>query len=135
MSHENTAQAVIHECTRLALAGSIDFGSVVRRLIEVGVESYWVDYRRGETTYYLPADATFTLPLAGPDTAIADHFDAGAVQAAVRGAQSGKVHYPEFLQLTRQAGCVGYMVWISGRHVQYYGRRGEVHTEHFPPAP
>ena len=50
----------------------------------------------------------------------------------VRGARSGVAKYPEFPQRTLAAGCVGYIVWIAGRHVQYFGRRGEVHVEHFP---
>jgi len=24
------------------------------------------------------------------------------------------------------------MVWIAGRHVTYFGRKGEMHVEHFP---
>ena len=39
--------------------------------------------------------------------------------------------YPEFLRLSRAA---GYVTWIAGRHVSYFGRRGETHVEHFPPA-
>jgi hypothetical protein len=42
--------------------------------------------------------------------------------------------YPEFLRLSRAAGCVGYVVWLAGRHVTYFGRRGETHVEHFPAA-
>jgi len=33
------------------------------------------------------------------------------------------------------AGCVGYFVQIMGRCVIYFGRKGESHVEHFPPAP
>lgn len=40
--------------------------------------------------------------------------------------------YPEFKQLSQRAGCVGYTVWIEGRHVVYHGRRGETHVERFP---
>ncbi len=58
-----------------------------------------------------------------------------AAQAAIRGAQRAEVVYPEFLELSRAAGCVGYMVWIAGRHVSYFGRKGEVHVERFPEAP
>ena len=53
-------------------------------------------------------------------------------RAAILGAQQGKVMYPEFKQLSQQAGCIGYTVWITGRHVTYYGRKGETHVERFP---
>jgi hypothetical protein len=40
--------------------------------------------------------------------------------------------YPEFKRLSEQAGCIGYIVWITGRHVTYFGRNGETHVERFP---
>ncbi len=55
-----------------------------------------------------------------------------ALGAAIRGSQSGQVKYPEFLARSRRAGCVGYVVWLAGRHVTYFGRRGEQHVERFP---
>jgi len=112
--------------------GTIHFGQVIGQLAGAGVESYHVDYRSGRTTYYLPdgttADFRFELPKAG----IADAFDGDAVRAAILGAQQGRVMYPEFKVLSQQAGCVGYTVWIAGRHVTYLGRRGETHVERFP---
>jgi hypothetical protein len=36
---------------------------------------------------------------------------------------------------TIAAGCVGYFVQITGRQVIYFGRKGEMHIERFPPAP
>jgi hypothetical protein len=48
------------------------------------------------------------------------------------GAHQGRVMVHAFKRLTQAAGCVGYMVWITGRHVTYLGRRGEVHAARFP---
>ena len=47
-------------------------------------------------------------------------------------AREAEVMYPQFLRLSRAAGCVGYVTWITGRHVTYFGRRGETHVERFP---
>ena len=44
------------------------------------------------------------------------------------------VMYPEFMRLSRAAGCVGYVTWLAGRRVAYFGRRGETHVERFPDA-
>ena len=38
------------------------------------------------------------------------------------------------MRLSMLAGCVGYIVWIAGRHVTYFGHRGEQHVEPFPSA-
>lgn len=122
----------IEQCAKASNAGQQTFGSVVGTLLQLGVESYFADYRSETTTYYLP-DSSFTrYPLTAPDVEISSLFDAAALQAAIRGAQRDEVRYPEFLRLSMAAGCIGYFVWLEGRHVSYFGRRGEVHVERFP---
>ncbi|MCW5624617.1 MAG: DUF1398 family protein [Burkholderiales bacterium] len=123
---------VIHEVAEGSSAGRLPFGQVVGLLMQAGVESYVADYRTGKTTYYLPNGETESVDLSMPDVDIAQAFDAPAIQAAIRGSQQGIVKYPEFKRLSCEAGCVGYTVWIAGRHVTYFGRRGETHVEKFP---
>lgn len=137
MQLENSVVATIEECARASHAGTTSFGAVVAKLIDLGVESYHADYRRGETTYYLPGGASHTVPLHTPEPAPAEVFRAEAIREAVGGAQRGEVNYPEFVRRTMAAGCVGYWVWLAGRHVVYHGRRGEAYVEPFPgqPAP
>ena len=125
--------AVMKECRELSLKGT-PFPEVVRRLAEAGVERYHVDLTRGESTYYLPCGGAHAFPTGGPEVPIAEAFDAGAVEAAVRAAQRGEVLYPEFLRRIRAAGCVGYFAQIAGRRVQYIGRTGDMHVEPFPAA-
>lgn len=112
--------------------GTIHFGQVIGQLVGAGVESYHVDYRSGRTTYYLPDGSTADFSFELPQNGIAEAFDSDAVRAAILGAQQGRVMYPEFKKLSQRAGCVGYTVWIKGRHVTYLGRRGETHIERFP---
>ncbi|MDO9134564.1 DUF1398 family protein [Hydrogenophaga sp.] len=112
--------------------GRIHFGQVVGQLLAVHVESYHVDYRAGRSTYYLPDGTTLDLPFPVADETMAGAFDAAAVRAAIQGEQQGQVMYPEFKRLSQRAGCIGYTVWLTGRHVSYHGRRGETHVERFP---
>ena len=112
--------------------GRIHFGQVVGNLMSAHVESYHVDYRSGRTTYFLPQGETLDLRFDLSSAPIAEAFDGEALRAAIRGAQQGTVMYPAFKQLSQQAGCVGYTVWIAGRHVTYLGRKGETHVERFP---
>ena len=125
-------QELIREAASGSAEGRIHFGQVIGLLMQAGVESYVADYRTRRTTYYLPDGDTLALDTPMPDVDIAMDFDAAALQAAIRGAQQGSVMYPQFKQLSRQAGCVGYTVWIAGRHVSYFGRKGETHVERFP---
>ena len=127
-----STRATIQATFEASNQGSIHFGQVIGQLVGVGVESYNVDYRSGRTTYYLPDGATADFAFERPQNGIADAFDGDAVRAAILGAQQGRVMYPEFKTLSQQAGCVGYTVWIAGRHVTYLGRRGETHVERFP---
>lgn len=124
-------QAILDTC-RQSGAGRLHFGEVVQRLVQAGVESYHVDYRAGRTTYYLPDGEALACEQPLPEAPIAGPFDAAAIQAAIRGAQQGVVQYPEFKRLSQAGGCVGYTVWIAGRHVAYHGRKGETHVERFP---
>jgi uncharacterized protein YbcV (DUF1398 family) len=129
--NENT-RTVIQSTFEASNQGSIHFGQVIGQLMSVQVESYHVDYRSGRTTYYLPDGSTLDLSFERPQDGIADAFDGDAVRAAILGAQQGRVMYPEFKLLSQRAGCIGYTVWIAGRHVNYLGRKGEVHVERFP---
>jgi uncharacterized protein YbcV (DUF1398 family) len=126
------SRAVIEECVNRSHEGTIDFATVVSKLISVGVESYYTDYRRQEHVYYLSSGETHSMQLSTPELSIADQFEAKDVREAVLGSQRGEIKYPEFVRRTMSAGCVGYFVWITGRQVQYFGRRGEIHVEHFP---
>ena len=125
-------QKIILEVFRESSEGRMHFGAVVSMLTQAGVVSYVVDFRTRKTTYYLPSDDTLSLDLDMPDVAIADAFDSDAIKSAIRGSQQGIVKYPEFKRLSCEAGCIGYTVWIQGRHVTYLGRRGESHAERFP---
>lgn len=125
-------RAVIQSTFEASNKGSIHFGEVIGQLMSVKVESYHVDYRSGRTTYYLPGGATLDFAFEQPQEGIAETFDLDAVRSAILGAQQGRVMYPEFKQLSQRAGCIGYTVWIAGRHVTYLGRKGETHVELFP---
>ncbi|WP_028603491.1 DUF1398 domain-containing protein [Ottowia thiooxydans] len=129
--NENT-RAVIQSTFEASNNGSIHFGEVIAQLTAVEVESYHVDYRSGRTTYYLPDGAFLDFGFERPERGVAEAFDGDAVRSAIRGAQQGRVMYPEFKRLTQTAGCVGYTVWLAGRHVVYLGRKGETHIERFP---
>jgi len=134
MTDENVAVVTIEECARQTHAGAMNFGTVIERLSAVAVETYHVDYRGGVTTYYRASGQAHAVKLPFAEPPIAEAFAAQSVREAVRGAQQGEVVYPEFVARTRAAGCVGYDVWIAGRHVVYHGRRGERHVEWFPDA-
>jgi uncharacterized protein YbcV (DUF1398 family) len=113
-------------------AEQIHFGEVIARMINAGVESYSVDYRSHSATYYGTSGEALTLEMEASPHGIDKDFAAERVQEAIRGAQKGAVMYQEFKRRTMQAGCVGYTVWIAGRHVTYFGRKGETHVERFP---
>ena len=129
---EYATESIIRETLNASDAGRIHFGEVVGALVAAGVESYAVDYRAARATYYLPDGDTLTLDLAAPSAPIAAEFSLSGLREAILGAQRGEVMYPQFKQLSQAAGCVGYTVWLAGRHVAYYGRKGETHVEPFP---
>lgn len=128
----NNKHELIRQTFEASQAGTIHFGQVIAALMSADVESYFVDYRTRQVTYYFPNDETLQLSYAADGEVFAQDFDQAAVKVAIVGAQKGEVMYPEFKKLTQKAGCIGYFVWIKGRHVSYLGRNGETHVEYFP---
>lgn len=129
-----TTRQIIEQCATASNNGTAHFGEIVKALLEVGVESYFADYRSHTTIYYMPNGDVYNIELPGTNHPVADKFNPDAIISAIRGAQRGDVMYPEFKKLSQAAGCVGYIVWLAGKHVTYFGRYGETHVEHFPPA-
>ena len=124
----------MQECTEASDQERISFPEVVMKLLEAGVERYHADLLRAEKIYYLPSGESLRVPAARPDTAPAPAFAADGVAAAVRAIQHGKIQYREFCERIAQAGCVGYMVSLTGRRAVYYGRSGDSYVEPFPAA-
>jgi uncharacterized protein YbcV (DUF1398 family) len=131
--HMNVHNVIIH-CTTDSDHGRISFGEVIGKLMAAGVERYHADLVRSEKTYYLPCGQSEILPSAVGPLTPAMEFSADGVVAAVRAAQAGSIKYQEFCDRVAAAGCVAYVVSITGRRVVYYGRTGDSHVEWFPGA-
>lgn len=127
-------KAVAQKCLQGAETGSMNFPDVVGTLIQAGVESYRVDFRRSTTAYYLPDGDSVELPMHRHDIAIGEVFDVPALQAAIKEAQQmiAGYSYQRFCEKVMAAGCAGYIVSFLGKRVLYFGRSAETHTEHFP---
>lgn len=122
----------IEHCGRGSLEGTLRFPDILRALGQVGVTHYHADFLRAEKTCYLRNGESHVEALPMPEVGIAAEFSAPAVAAAVRASQQGEVTYPEFLTRAREAGCIGYVVYLDGRRVVYTGRAGDEHVERIP---
>jgi len=123
---------VIRQVVAETQTGNLIFPEVVRRLLEVGVESYLIDLATGNETFYMTDGSAHTEIMTLPLAAIAEDFSATGIVAAIRGAQADTVRYPEFVKLSRAAGVTAYWAFLTGKKVIYFGRKGEMHIEEFP---
>ena len=128
---EQTRQ-VMHACSIGSMNGTMTFPEVVNRLGAIGCEQYHADFRRKEKTYYLPDGQSDVQALDVSDTSIPAVFSDHALVAALRAIQAGQIPYVEFLRRIMVAGCVGYVVNITGKRAMYFGRNGESYLEVFP---
>jgi len=126
------SKQIIHELAVATQQGKMTFPQVVRGLLEVGVESYFVDFASKQKTHYLADGTTHTVPMILDPGPIADNFDSAALVAAIRGAQADSVRYPEFVKRSTAAGVIGYWAFLTGKRVIYFGRKGQQHIEEFP---
>jgi uncharacterized protein YbcV (DUF1398 family) len=123
---------VIQEVMAETQAGKLVFPEVVRRLLEIGVESYFCDLASGTETFYMRAGQTHVEKMILPMAPIAEEFSSPGLIAAVRGAQADTIRYPEFAKRSAAAGVIAYWAFLTGKKVTYFGRKGESHTEEFP---
>jgi uncharacterized protein YbcV (DUF1398 family) len=122
------------EATRASDEERVTFPEVVKNLLQAGVERYHADLLRGQKTYYLPSGESEAVECHAVTVAPAWEFSAGGIDAAVRAIQAGKIQYRTFCARIAEAGCVGYMVFLTGQRAVYYGRAGDSHVEWFPGA-
>jgi uncharacterized protein YbcV (DUF1398 family) len=125
---------VIHEVLTDTQAGKLIFPEVVRRLLEVGVESYFCDLATGAETFYLSGGQT---QVGKNDPSTFARRGGVFVTRSDRGdswSQTDKIRYPEFIKRSAAAGVIAYWAFLTGRKVIYFGRQGEFHVEDFPGA-
>jgi len=121
-------------CTHGSDTGTMTFPQVVNRLTAAGVERYLADLVRHEKIFYRPDGASCAIPAAPLAGTASPGFDAAAVASAIRASRAGAIGYAQFCERILTAGCVGYVVSLTGRRAVYFGRTGETHVEPFPRA-
>ena len=126
------SKQIIHELAMATQQGRMTFPQVVQGLLEVGVESYFVDFAKMEDTIYMPGGATHVEKVEVVRRDVAGEFSHIGVVAAIRAAQRDEIRYPEFARRAVDAGVVGYWAFLTRQRVVYFGRKGEFHVEEFP---
>ena len=126
------SKQVIHQLAVATQQGKMTFPQVVQGLLEIGVESYLVDFAAKQKTPYLADGTTHTVAMILDPGPIASEFDNAGLVSAIRGAQADTVRYPEFVNRSTAAGVIGYWAFLTGKRVIYFGRKGEQHIEEFP---
>jgi len=126
---------IVAEAARATLDGSIPFPEVVRRLLETGVEYYHVDYVTLQKTYYSASGDVIKTPIHYEDLpSIADDLNIDTLRAIILDSQQNGQHYRDFTKRAMLAGVQGYIAFLRGMRVTYWGRSGDQHTEWFPGA-
>lgn len=126
--------ALIEQTTQATAAGTVSFPTAVENLLAAGVEYYHIDYVQHLQTCYSGTEEIHVTPLAFDVPAVAEHFDADALVAAIRDSQLRGQKFPDFSIRAVQAGVQGYTAFLRGKRVIYQGRQGDQHTEWFPGA-
>lgn len=123
---------VMIACTKASDESTMAFPDVVGKLMEAGVKRYYADLVRAEKIYYLPNGDSARIPSTPVKAVFAETFSASGVEAAIRKSQKGEIDYKTFCSLVAAAGCVSYVVSLTGQRAVYSGRSGETHVELFP---
>lgn len=120
---------------KAAQDGSMPFPEIVGKLIANGVEYYHVDYATRSFTFYSASGAAVLAAIIFEGLpSIAEDFDVAALKAAILDSQQQGQKFRAFCGRAMQAGVQGYMAYLRGKRVTYFGRQGDQHTEWFPGA-
>lgn len=115
--------------------GSMPFPEIVGKLIVNDVESYHVDYVARSFTFYSASGATVLAPIIFEGLPpIAEDLDVAALKSAILDSQQHGQKFRAFCGRAMQAGVQGYMAYLRGKRVTYFGCQGDQHTERFPGA-
>lgn len=107
------------------LDGSLPFPEIVGKLIANGVESYHVDYAARSFTFYSASGAVVTAPLTMENLPpVSGDFDGAALKAAILDSQQHGQKIRDFCGRAMRAGVQGYIAFLRGRRVTYFGRQG-----------
>ena len=126
----NTAE--MHAVMSETQAGALTFPEAVHRLLQIGVESYFVDFAAARETLYLSDASTHVEPMTLAHPPISNRLSTQDLTAAIRHAQADHIRYPEFVRQATRAGVTAYWAYLTGQRVIYFGRQGEFHIEEFP---
>ncbi|KIW29447.1 uncharacterized protein PV07_05261 [Cladophialophora immunda] len=129
-------------------ASGLTFPETVASLLKLGVTRYHVDYVARTTTTYTPRSTPTSADDNAPTTTIeTEHvaipapavtpgtaWDQAGLARAIRRVQARETVYAEFARECVDAGVAGYLAFLAGKRVLYYGLDGDVHVEWFPGA-
>lgn len=120
---------------RATLDGSMPFPEIVGKLIAEAVERYQVDFAASTFAFYSAAGSFVRAPLPMEGLPmISDSFDAPALKSAILDSQEHGQKFRQFCDRAVRACVQGYMVFLNGQRVIYFGRQGDQHVEGFPGA-
>ena len=74
----------------------LTFPEIIDGLITLDVESYYADYRKGETSYYTKQGQSYAVEMHKPEGNIPLIFNPAELQAAIRASQRDEIRYQEF---------------------------------------
>ena len=104
-------------------------------MLAEGVESYHVDYMAMRMTFYNGAGEFVITPISYSKLPpVSRDFDVEALRDAILDSQQNGQSYRDFTSRAMAAGVQGYLVFLRGQRVTYWGRQGDQHTEWFPGA-
>jgi uncharacterized protein YbcV (DUF1398 family) len=124
---------IIVRTASATLAGTISFPEVVGQLLAAGVEYYHVDYVGMRKTFYSAGGGTVVTPINYEGLPpVAPEFSVEGLRANILDNQRNGQAYRDFTRRAMEAGVQGYIAFLRGKRVTYWGRTGDQHTEWFP---
>lgn len=137
--HRTTSAAIDEIWEQVHSPAGLPFPKTVAALLQLGVTRYAIDYVSCSVTTFVAGGSAGVHVAKIPDfrtnsTATTPPYNEAALRAAIHRAQAGEGNYHDFANAMVHAGVVGYLSFLTGQRVVYYGEKGEWWVELFPGA-
>lgn len=116
----------ISDLFQLSLAGQNTFADVLKRLSEFGVQRFHIDLVKHERTLYSRKDEVYVEKFVlDTPTQTRTEFSQKGIDEAIALIRTNEIEFVELLARYITSGVAGYLVFIDGDRIVFYGRNGE----------
>ncbi|QDK36356.1 hypothetical protein [Bdellovibrio sp. NC01] len=121
---------ILRTATDQTLSNQISFEDMCDKFLRAGIESAHVDLFAKRITFHTPEAHVYEESFYFEGPRVADIFSEEKIILDFKSLLLRKLSLHEFFNFIMLAGVTGFTIYLLGKKVLFFGRRGEYHLEY-----